>query len=129
MGRLVYRAVDPIIKGAAVTGRQYSCVIRAASNMENPVHEPRSHGELQRLDLSLFKNLPFEVTSRIADLGEDQALLLYELRHFRGEERFTDGYLVTTMDHELLFSHVTNPRSGELRLFLDSYELPMDLCR
>lgn len=94
------RQVDSIGTGNVIGDVQLSGYVRPRSEMERPSGEPCQRGEMQEWDLTHFilKDFPSYVKDYIRklDYAENNSVIAYEFRHWRGLRKTVHGYVVTT---------------------------------
>jgi len=119
-------SVGCIAPGNRVDGGCHSNYIRAFNTPTNPGGAPCLPGEMQKFDLGLFRDLPAAVRDYVGEVGRDEEVILYEIRHSSSRrdgwgERITirHGYIVTRghkQDHELLRKFYCGPTRKSKRV-------------
>lgn len=84
---------DCLSTGNVAGGVQHSSFIRAWTDTEcNGV--TRNPGHLQDFDLSSFKMPPYLLRT-VKELAREKPVILYEIRHWRGKEKYIHGWIIT----------------------------------
>lgn len=96
------RQTKVISTGNVIADTQLSFFIRPYTETVNPVGEKVEKGHLQEYDLGMFRDMPFSVRRNIRDLSMDNEVIVYEFRHYSGENKIVDGYVVTDSDYKLI---------------------------
>lgn len=92
---------DCITTGNVWGNVQFSNFIRAHTQTECNGFE-FEQGKLQDHDLQGYRNLPKRVLAAVKSLAHNQSVILYEYRHWRGNQKHLHGYIVTDTTHKAL---------------------------
>ena len=105
------RQTNIITTGNVIADTQYSSYIRPFTETEcnGFTNEP---GHLQDWDLDGFPSLPRWIRKKIEGITYDHAAILYEFRHYNGQDKQVDGYVLTSTEDagcKLLAKWATGP--------------------
>jgi hypothetical protein len=97
--------------GNVISNTQLSFYIRSAKETINPVGQEVPEGHLRDFDLRQFNRLPSHVERFVKRVTEDKQVILYEFRHFNGNNKVVDGYVVTDTDYNHIQTFFMNNRA------------------
>lgn len=86
-----------VMTGNVISDAQFSSFIRAHACTEcnGFTREP---GHLQAFDLRPFASAPRSVLRRVRERATTESVILYRVRHWRGEREIVHGYIITSAD-------------------------------
>lgn len=102
------RQADCLGTGNVIGKVQLSFYIRPYSETECN-GRTNSPGHLREYDLHYFQDLPSSILQVVKNLTVDKPVILYEIRHWRGEQKTVHGYIITDAKHHLLRVFITGP--------------------
>jgi len=103
------RQTNLISTGNIISNTQRGGYVRPYTETEcNGFTRPPGH--LRDFDLNGWDRMPGFVRDKVCDLTETEPVILYRFHHYKDDGWLvTDGWVITSTDHELLWSTVTGP--------------------
>lgn len=85
-----------ITTGNALGATQLSSYIRPFNEPKNPFGKKVAKGAMQEFDLNYIKDAPARVKDAVRNYAKTKNVILYEFRHYVGDRKIVDGYVITT---------------------------------